>query len=144
MPGSWFARRMLLPLLLSGLFATGAIADPPASEPPGAGPMPVTPAPAAPTTALPPAIVPSGPVEVYRPDGSRQCEEGSGVPREAMAAELTAAGVRVLDSRTGTDGLMRIAVCGAPTGTIHIFRIEAAGLATAEALGFRPLAGWAP
>lgn len=148
MPGAPFARRLLLPLVLSGLWVAGPQAAPPADDSaavipapvPAPGPAPIPDQPSAPPT----AVVPAGPVEVFRPDGSRQCEAGSGVPLAAMVAELTAAGVLVLDQRTGNDGVMRIAVCGAPTGSIHIFRIGAAGLATALAMGFRPLTGPVP
>lgn len=78
-------------------------------------------------------------IEVVRADGSRQCEPDSGVPLSTMAAELTAAGIAVHASRSADDGMMRPAVCGAPTGTMHVFQIDAADLPQAQQLGFRPL-----
>jgi hypothetical protein len=78
-------------------------------------------------------------VEVFRPDGSRQCEPDSGTPPAAMRAELEAAGVTVHAARTGSDGMMYPQVCGAPTGRINVFSIDPAALADARALGFMPL-----
>lgn len=80
-----------------------------------------------------------GTVEVFRADGSLQCEPDSGTPPEVMAAQLTAAGIAVQGSRIGHDGLMRTAVCGAPTGRLNIFRIGGEDLATARTLGFEPV-----
>ena len=56
----------------------------------------------------------------------------------AMADELTAAGIEVLASRKGKDGLDHIAVCGASTGAINVFTISQAALAIAEHIGLRP------
>lgn len=78
-------------------------------------------------------------IEVARPDGSRQCEPDTGEPLATAAAALAAAGIQVHASRTGNDGMMYPQVCGAPTGTVHIFSIAPADLAAAMALGFRPL-----
>jgi hypothetical protein len=80
-----------------------------------------------------------GHVQVYRDDGSLQCEPGSGPPPAAMAERLGSAGITVHGSGTGHDGLSRAAVCGAPTGRINVFDIDAADLDAALGLGFRPL-----
>ena len=77
-------------------------------------------------------------IEVYRHDGSRQCEPGSGTAPADMAEALRSAGVEVHGSRSGHDGLNRAAVCGAPTGNIDIFSIDASDLEAARELGFRP------
>lgn len=78
-------------------------------------------------------------VEVFKPDGSRQCEPDSGTPPAAMRAELEAAGVTVHAARTGSDGMMYPQVCGALTGRINVFTIDPAALDDARALGFMPL-----
>lgn len=80
-----------------------------------------------------------GKIQVYHHDGSLQCEPDSGIPLEQMAAELEAAGIETLDSRTGHDDLARMAVCGAPTGNINIYTIDEADLQAARALGFERL-----
>jgi len=80
-----------------------------------------------------------GEIQVYRHDGSLQCEPDSGMPLEEMAAELEDAGIEILGSRTGHDDLARMAVCGAPTGNINIFTIDEANLQAARALGFERL-----
>lgn len=78
-------------------------------------------------------------VEVYKYDGSLQCERGSEIPLEDMAGELTAAGIEVQASRKGTDGLAHIAVCGASTGNVNVYTIPSDALSRAEELGFRVL-----
>ena len=78
-------------------------------------------------------------IEVFKPDGTLQCGMGSEVSLEKMAAQLRAAGVEVLGSRKGSDGLMRAAVCGAETGAINLYRIPADDLEAAAAAGFRRL-----
>lgn len=77
--------------------------------------------------------------EVYKPEGSRQCEPGSGVGAAELRAELEAARIPVLGYRPGSDGRVRPAVCGAQTGRIHVFAIPAAAVSDAQALGYRPV-----
>lgn len=78
-------------------------------------------------------------VQVFKSDQSVQCEPDSGIPSEGMAAELKGAGVEVYSISSGHDGLMRASMCGMPTGNIHIFAIDEAGLKTAIELGFAPV-----
>jgi hypothetical protein len=78
-------------------------------------------------------------VEVYKYDGSLQCQMGDEVPLDAMAAELEQAGVAVKNRRKGTDGLVHAALCGASSGVINVFEIDSAGLSTAQELGFQLL-----
>ena len=78
-------------------------------------------------------------IEVFKLDGTLQCGMGSEFLLDEMAAELRAAGVVVLASRKGTDGLMRAAVCSAQTGGINLYRIAADQLEAATGLGFRRL-----
>lgn len=77
--------------------------------------------------------------EVFKHDGSRQCEPDSGLSAAALRAELTAQGIAVLGQRSGHDGRIYPAVCGAPTGRTQVFTIPAAQLSAAEALGYRPI-----
>lgn len=77
--------------------------------------------------------------EVYKPEGSRQCEPGSGVGAAELRAELAAARIPVLGYRPGSDERVHPAVCGAQTGRIHVFTIPAAAVADAQALGYRPV-----
>jgi hypothetical protein len=78
-------------------------------------------------------------LEVYKYDGTLQCGMGEEIPLEAMAEELAKAGVEVLASRKGTDGLAHIAVCGASTGALNVFTIRRERLEAARALGYRML-----
>jgi stress response protein SCP2 len=78
-------------------------------------------------------------IEVYRPDGSVQCEPGGAIPLEQMRKTLTDADIVVHSQRKANDGLMRPAVCGAGTGAINVFSIDAEQLDAAIAQGFRPL-----
>lgn len=77
--------------------------------------------------------------EVFKPDGSRQCEPDSGMSAVALQAELAAQGITVLGQRTGHDGRIYPAVCGAPTGRTQVFTIPAELVPAAEALGYRPV-----
>lgn len=78
-------------------------------------------------------------VDVYKSDGSRQCETGSGISLSEMERILNEANIRVLSSRQDHDCKMRPAVCGAGTGVINIFEIEENNLGPARELGFIPL-----
>jgi hypothetical protein len=78
-------------------------------------------------------------VEVYKYDGTLQCGLGKEHSLEAMAEELKAAGVEVLASRKGKDGLDHIAVCGASTGVINVYTVSQETAAIAEQIGFEPL-----
>ena len=78
-------------------------------------------------------------VWVLRPDGSQSCGEKEGQAIEDARPELERAGVAVLDQWHGSDGLMHILVCGAPSGQVNAFQIRAGDLSKAQAapLGFR-------
>jgi len=76
---------------------------------------------------------------VYKPDGTRHCDETAGVAIESMAQELVRAGISVHTRRKSHDGREGIAVCGSPTGSINVFEIEASDVPRAIELGFRRL-----
>ena len=95
---------------------------------------------AAPSAAQTDGTQQSGRIDIFKPDGSRQCEPDSGIPIDAMQRELTEAGVDVHAASTAADGMLRPQVCGAPTGQIHVFTIDAAAAQAAADLGFLPAA----
>jgi hypothetical protein len=78
-------------------------------------------------------------VEVYKYDGTLQCNMGKEVTLKQMARELLAKDIEVRGSRKGTDGMAHIAVCGASTGNLNIYAIDAETLPAAQRLGFRLL-----
>ena len=75
-------------------------------------------------------------IVVYKYDGSMQCEEG-GASVEDMQRELTRAGVEVVCGLKAQDGRAYPAMCGAATGRINVYTIDATDLDAAEALGFK-------
>jgi hypothetical protein len=60
-------------------------------------------------------------------------------PLSSLSSTLTGAGVTVVTSSCGIDGLARATVCGLQDGSIGIFDIPASQRTTAMALGFAPL-----
>jgi len=78
-------------------------------------------------------------VEVYKYDGSLQCERGKEITLEDMAKELAENGIEVKASRKGSDGRMHIAMCGASTGRLNVYSIAAESLPRARELGFELL-----
>jgi hypothetical protein len=74
-------------------------------------------------------------VKVYRYDGTLQCGMGKRIPLEDMQKEFK--GIPILSSAHLNDGLMRIQLCGSPTGDANVFEIEESHLEKAKALGFR-------
>lgn len=74
-------------------------------------------------------------VKVYKSDGSLQCGMGKTIAIEDMKKELK--GIKVYSQSNQNDGLMRIQVCGAPTGQAHVFEISEEDLAKALKLGFK-------
>lgn len=78
-------------------------------------------------------------LEVYRYDGSLQCDRGKELSLSHMAEDLKANGIDIKASRKGRDRLARIAVCGASTGNLNIYTIAQDSLSRAQELGFRVL-----
>ena len=56
-----------------------------------------------------------------------------------MAGELKDAGIQVMASRSGNDGMMRMALCGSDTGEINIYSIPEQQLQHAVEVGFQPV-----
>lgn len=74
-------------------------------------------------------------VKVAKPDGSLQCNQGKATPLADMQKELGA--FHVYASSNRNDGMMRIQLCGAPTGNYNVYEIDRKDLAAALKLGFR-------
>ncbi|MBE7419198.1 MAG: hypothetical protein HS128_15945 [Ideonella sp.] len=77
-------------------------------------------------------------VAVYTSFGSVQCD-GGGDTLTQLQQSLIAAGIEVLASRCGLDGVIRPAVCGESDGRIAIFDIAQPELAVALLIGFAML-----
>lgn len=72
---------------------------------------------------------------VYKPDGSLQCGQGEKINPATMRKELGA--IEVFSVQNKHDGMMRIQVCGAPTGYNNVFEINQSDLQAALKLGFK-------
>jgi hypothetical protein len=75
-------------------------------------------------------------IEIYKSDGSLQCEKNSGTSVVIMKNELEEQGVNVLESRAAHDGMSYMSMCGAPTGKINIYKIRNVDQEIAEKVGF--------
>ena len=58
-------------------------------------------------------------VFVFKPDGSKQCQKGKGIPLEVMVKQLE--GIKIYSQESKMDGLMRIQACGIATGQVNIY-----------------------
>lgn len=74
-------------------------------------------------------------VKVYKPDGSLQCGQGKAIPLPEMQKELK--DIKVYSSFNKNDGMMRIQVCGSPTGNSNVYEIDRSNLEAAVKLGFK-------
>ena len=74
-------------------------------------------------------------VRVYKPDGSLQCGQGRAIPLTEMEKDLK--GVKSYSGINKNDGMMRIQVCGSPTGNCNIYEIDRKDLGTALKNGFK-------
>lgn len=74
-------------------------------------------------------------VKIYKPDGSLQCGMGEAVSLQAMQKELGS--IQVFSSANKSDGLMRIQLCGSPTGNCNVYEISKKDLAEALNAGFK-------
>tara|TARA_R110000787_G_scaffold42217_1_gene103789 strand:+ start:86 stop:436 length:351 start_codon:yes stop_codon:yes gene_type:complete len=78
-------------------------------------------------------------VLVFKYKSSVQCAPDSGILLDDMAADLTAANIKVLCAADGHDGNVAITLCGAETGEINVYEITKSALINAENLGFSNL-----
>ncbi len=93
------------------------------------GPMPVKE-----NKLIPPTSI-SERVKVFKLDGSLQCSRGKKITLSEMQNELK--DIKVYSSFSENDGMMRIQLCGAPTGNGNIFEIDRSNLKKALSLGFK-------
>lgn len=76
-----------------------------------------------------------GRVFVFKPDGSLQCQSGKKISPDEMKQELK--DIPVFKSYSQHDGRLHPQICGAPTGKVNVYEIDAESLAAAEKLGFK-------
>lgn len=81
------------------------------------------------------ATSPADRVRVHKPDGSLQCGQGKAIPAAEMQKEFK--DIKVYSAVTKNDGMMRIQVCGSPTGNSNVFEIDRNNLEAALKLGFK-------
>ncbi len=74
-------------------------------------------------------------VKIFKADGTLQCNQGKKITIDSMAKEL--AGIKIYSSESLHDGLMRIQMCGKPTGQNNVFEIDSTDLQKALSLGFK-------
>ena len=74
-------------------------------------------------------------VKVYKYDGTMQCGMGKAISISDAQKELN--GMTVYSADNKSDGLMRIQVCGAPTGRANVFEIDQSSAEKAAAKGFK-------
>ena len=76
---------------------------------------------------------------VYKPDGTRHCNNAPGISLDSMAQELVGSGIVVLSQRKSYDGREGIALCDDPSGSINVYEIGKSNLPKALELGFKRL-----
>lgn len=86
-------------------------------------------------TDVPIASSPQNRTKVFKYDGTLQCGMGKAISISDMQKELT--GIVVYSAENKNDGLMRIQVCGAPTGKANVFEIDKSSLDKAKENGFK-------
>lgn len=74
-------------------------------------------------------------VKVYKPDGSLQCGQGKAIPVAEMQKQLK--NIKVYSAANKNDGMMRIQVCGSPTGNNNVYEIDRKDLEAAVKAGFK-------
>ena len=74
-------------------------------------------------------------IKIAKPDGSLQCNQGHKIPLEEMAKEL--AGIKIYNSWSKNDGMIRIQLCGSPTGQYNVYEVHQDNLTQALNLGFK-------
>lgn len=74
-------------------------------------------------------------VKVFKYDGSLQCGQGKKIAPAEMQKDLK--GIEVFSSSNQNDGMMRIQLCGSPTGNANVYEIDRKDLDAALKLGFK-------
>lgn len=78
-------------------------------------------------------------VKVFKPDGTLQCKQGKLIPVAEMQKELK--DIEVFAAENKNDGMMRIQLCGSPTGNSNVYEISRQDLEKALSLGFKEWLG---
>lgn len=76
-------------------------------------------------------------VQVYKYDGSKQCEKISEISVGKMGTTLKEIGIPVICSYKSSDGMMRPQMCGHSTGKINVYEIPSEHLSRAVEAGFK-------
>ncbi|MNK08067.1 hypothetical protein D3C87_259920 [compost metagenome] len=74
-------------------------------------------------------------VKVAKMDGTLQCGQGKLIPLAEMQKQLK--DIKVHSSMNKNDGMMRIQVCGSPTGNFNVYEIDRKDLDAALGFGFK-------
>lgn len=74
-------------------------------------------------------------VKVYKEDGSRQCSQGKALSVAEMQKQLK--GIQVYSAENKNDGMIRIQLCGTPTGNSNVYEIDRKDLEAALKAGFK-------
>ena len=74
-------------------------------------------------------------VKVAKSDGTLQCSQGKKISPEEMQKGLKE--IHVFSATTENDGMIRIQVCGSPTGNFNVFEILETDLEKALGYGFK-------
>ena len=74
-------------------------------------------------------------VKVFKYNGSLQCGQGKAMATSEMQKELK--DIVVYSSAEKNDGMMRIQVCGSPTGDANVYEIDRKDLEKAKSFGFK-------
>lgn len=74
-------------------------------------------------------------IKVYKYDGSLQCGMGQSIELSDMQRELK--NIKVYSAERKHDGLMRIQLCGSPTGNSNVYEIDRKDLEVAQKAGFK-------
>lgn len=79
---------------------------------------------------------PSDRVRVYKYDGSLQCGKGKAVsPEDMQKKDLK--DIQVYSAANKSDGMMRIQLCGSPTGKANVYEIDRSQLSESKKRGFK-------
>lgn len=73
---------------------------------------------------------------VYKYDGTKQCGEGQEITLDAMSRQLR--DIKIVSMSKKHDGMMRIQVCGSPTGHANVYEISENDSGKAKSYGFQP------
>lgn len=76
---------------------------------------------------------------IFKADGSLQCDKKLGVSLADMALELSNVSIQVIDAQKTTDGLIYPSMCGSVTGAINVYSIPSASVMDATLLGFQEM-----